>query len=1465
MTAATLLVLLGTLRTDAVQCSIATRITKEINDRYSIPASVGRVEVFSINEIALKDVLLLDLNGDTVLHTNEARAHLDTRQLFNGKIRINTASLASPRIKLNKETPDSALNIQYILDIFDNGEKRESKIDLRLNQLTVYDGKFTYDILSTAPDTTLFTPNHIAIDKLGCNISLKRLDKEGFDLFIRSISGEERCGLRLQQLRARARMENNILRIANLEAETSESKLFAEQITIDLSNGIEAWNAQGAALCERFSANDLAPFITLPPVEIPDITFGINGFCNADSLNATLAAQTHNSSLTFRGKATLNSPFTKEREGDLTIYECTASAHFIEKLLATTGKQNSVARLLGSTSVTGELKLKENVIDASAAIRCLSGELDASGRMTPDGQYSLQAVCSNLKLGNITGIAGLEGCNLVANANGNIQNPGNVANIDGEIKELTYNHYTYAPITFSGLYANKEFKASLETNDSNAHLKANARYTPANNTFRVTAKADSIKPYNLALTTEDKEQSYSFSLNGELIGYNKGKKIANLKIDNFKLTDKNDSTFIRNLYISDNNTGDERIFVFTSDFARASIYGNFEFPDIVQSLKNAVRRHMPVLADAKNRKWKKTHNNFYYDANITNSKAFTHILGLPITINEPSYIKGVFNDDGNNHTIDASINNISLRGKPIRSIGISGKSNEKYFDFNAQIQRPTGKKKRTDNKEISKDISNDIVIRLNANIANNKIKSIVDLNDFKREQELRGMVRIDADLSKDNDERLKLNAKVYEDSILHKNNVWHISEGEVSGYLDKLTARNINLYSKSQSLQIEGNIGRTQEDSLKVYTKGLNLGTIFDLINFRILKFDGKATGTAYVTGVLSSPNAAGRFNVENFHLDGGPMGRADVFAGWDNNKKSILLDIDLYNDKNVRSNVSGFLSQANDTITLMIDANEVNVAFLNHKLKAFLVDSRGTGTGKVHLHGSWRAVDFDGAVAMHCSTKVKATNVRYHFMGDSIKFSKGAITFDNARVHDRNGNYGALSGSINHKNLSNWTCHLTARADNLLVYDTEDFGSLPFYGTAYGIGTASITSGNNGFELKADMATAPNSRFYYNSNVTSGARDNSFVTFTDNSKAGKSTAAPVADTNKTYSTTASKMTLDFMLDINENLELKIYTNLQNDDYLILNGTGPVNAVYNDRTGFNMKGRLDLARGAYKFTIQDIFTKTFEIAKGGSIALNGDPFKAQLNLRAKYLVPSASLSDLTTEIAKRKSVKVNCIMDITGSLQSPELKFDLELPEGNEEERELLSSIASTPDQKNMQFIYLLGVGKFYTFDASNAQASDINSSSAVESIISNTITGQINNMLGKIINNDNWDISGNFSTSERGWNSMEVEGMLRGRLLNNRLLINGNLGYRENPIANRNVIGDFELQWLLSPKENWSIKAYSKTNDRYFSKTDLTTQGIGTSIRFDFNRWKWWGNKKKKGLSKASEEQKEQNIEDKR
>jgi hypothetical protein len=74
---------------------------------------------------------------------------------------------------------------------------------------------------------------------------------------------------------------------------------------------------------------------------------------------------------------------------------------------------------------------------------------------------------------------------------------------------------------------------------------------------------------------------------------------------------------------------------------------------------------------------------------------------------------------------------------------------------------------------------------------------------------------------------------------------------------------------------------------------------------------------------------------------------------------------------------------------------------------------------------------------------------------------------------------------------------------------------------------------------------------------------------------------------------------------------------------------------------------------------------------------------------------------------------------------------------------------------------------------------------------------------------------------------------------LNNRLLINGNFGYRENPMANTNFVGDFVAEWLVNRSGDIRLKAYNETNDRYYTKTNHTTQGIGIVFKKDFSRWR--------------------------
>jgi hypothetical protein len=135
-----------------------------------------------------------------------------------------------------------------------------------------------------------------------------------------------------------------------------------------------------------------------------------------------------------------------------------------------------------------------------------------------------------------------------------------------------------------------------------------------------------------------------------------------------------------------------------------------------------------------------------------------------------------------------------------------------------------------------------------------------------------------------------------------------------------------------------------------------------------------------------------------------------------------------------------------------------------------------------------------------------------------------------------------------------------------------------------------------------------------------------------------------------------------------------------------------------------------------------------------------------------------------------------------------------------------------------------------------------------------------LNNMLSQVIDNQNWNVGTNLTTGEKGWSDVEAEAILSGRLLNNRLIINGNFGYRENTMRNTNFVGDFEAIWLLTKNGEFRLRGYNQTNDRYFTKSTLTTQGIGIMYKKDFMNWKelvdWFLRRRKNRSSKQKEKE---------
>mgnify|MGYP002988887716 FL=1 len=189
------------------------------------------------------------------------------------------------------------------------------------------------------------------------------------------------------------------------------------------------------------------------------------------------------------------------------------------------------------------------------------------------------------------------------------------------------------------------------------------------------------------------------------------------------------------------------------------------------------------------------------------------------------------------------------------------------------------------------------------------------------------------------------------------------------------------------------------------------------------------------------------------------------------------------------------------------------------------------------------------------------------------------------------------------------------------------------------------------------------------------------------------------------------------------------------------------------------------------------------------------------------------LSDLQLgQSFKRNNIRVNCLMDINGTPESPQVTFGLDLPTLSADAQQMVRSVINSQEDMNQQVLYLLAVGRFYTQGANNAlqeQQAQSQTSLAMQSLLSGTLSQQINSVLSNVVRSDNWSFGANISTGDEGFNNAEYEGLLNGRLLNNRLLINGEFGYRDNAATdNASFIGDFDIRYLFTP--TGSLAVYS-------------------------------------------------------
>ena len=1416
------LLLIVLMHLPSVQTFLGKEVAEALADKFGTKVEVGKVNLGFFNRIIIDDVMMYDQQGDSLIYASRLSAKIDYMAATQGKISVSSAQIFGLRANLYRQTAKSPANFQFVLDSLASKDTTQHKpLDLHIGSLIIRRGAIAYNQRDVAPRSGVFSPQHIRVSELSSHILLNHVTDNSIDMLLKKLSFKDESGFKLQSLHFKLQADRQ-------KATLKEFRLLMPRSELVLDDLKATYRFEGKRFIPeslRFKGGIQQSKITFADVaslvpalrHFDDAVFVSSRFSgtaksiSVPSLNLRTGSGSFN--LQARGSYSHASSHPAWNADIANLNLSPAGVEFLAENLGSKVKIPKEIQHLGTIHLTGKAKGYEKVLSAKGNIETDAGNISLQAVKNDDRikasvdtrGVNLGRILDNRKLGTV--VAKID-------AHGTMKHifaKGNIARFD-------YGNYNFHNIEIDGDYDMKTLRGTASIADPNVNLSVKGDYHLGSRLYALDAAINHLRPTVLGMKMHD--PSYSLD----------------------------------NISISANNKGKEGHLDIEAPFVSLYARGQYDLTTIYGSIMRLVADKLPTIPGI-SKHAAKGYNDFTLQANITSAEVLQRMFGLPLSLSLPVHINGNISDAEKNVNLYINAPNFSWDGSAFHDANIELNTIGDSLRMEARISQGLPYEKAP-------------VYRLRAAAADNNLSTLLYYANQSSKLPITGKIDARTQFFTSDNGATGVHVTVNPSEIMLGEKKWLLNPADIIYRKNELTVDMLNFSHGDQHIIINGKATPQATDSIVADLKDVDVAYILNLVNFHSVDFAGKASGKAVVKSIFQTPEAYANLDVKDFVFENGPLGTLHAKAAYDNQEGQINIDATAEDGPEHLTVINGYVSPKRNYIDLGIEAHNTSLKFMENFCGSFLNNVEAWCKGKLNVVGDLKNINLVGDVVAHGRMHMKQlgtdytfNHLRAHAIPDDIQFEGDSI-YD-SHYNGKHSHFALIRGGIHHKHLTRLSYDLDIDANNFLGFDTHEFGDDTFYGTVFATGTVGIHGKSGETIIDIDATPEPHSIFVYNVASPDAISAGSFIHWNDATPYIYRPYSPDSDKDKkkdSSSDFSSDMRINFLVNTNPNLTLKLMMDDQTGDYITLNGNGVIRANYYNKGGLDMFGNYVVDHGQYKLTIQNIIKKDFDFQPGGTIAFGGDPYNAPLNLQAKYTVNGVPLSDLSIGRSfSSNNIRVDCLMDITGTPGAPKVDFSMDLPTVNSDAKQMIYSVINSQEEMNQQVLYLLGIGRFYTQTKNNQTSEDASQQSqtslAMQSLLSGTISQQINNVLSSFVNSSNWNFGANISTGNEGFNNAEYEGILSGRLLNNRLLFNGQFGYRDNANATQSFIGDFDLRYLIFPNGNLSIHVYNQTNDRYFTRNSLNTQGVGLIMKKDFFNLRDLLGIKKKSKDKEKED----------
>jgi len=1402
---------------------------KELGELLGANVGIDKLRILPFSRLELERISV-DCAGDTLLQADVLNAGISLRNLLlRGRIVITDVEIMGPYVNLWRTTPQSPLNAQPIIDrLKGNGEKKQSQFNISVHTVVVRAGRLAYNVISE-PDRIEFDPNHISINELRADITAPRICNDNIVVSLKRLNFSEKSGLVLRNMSVDIEYTPDCIEVKGLRINLPHSQLTFADTKVNPAKETGHIADIIVKHDSHIAPGDLAALIPQLAALPTPFRFSCTAELFSDSLSLRSLKLESSEHLALTASATASRQSASIPGLDVrTRGEDIASiANAFHPLPTSTTK---LLGQLGLISFSGSATWrKPDGVEAKGLLGSDIGSVEIDARLQ-SGRLSGVANANGLDLGTLLPDNQLGIVTLTADFD--------AAKTDGQadlfVDALEWRGHTFTDLSADIQFHDKTFNGVIALDDSllQADVIANLNLTPGAYNAYVDADIAHLNLHGLGLSKKYENYTLGCNINADFNACELTRPTGTLEISDFNFRNNvGEGMRLATVELNADLQSPEQHITLGSDLIDADIHGQIGLKSLPAAVNNLLTEALPQYFTPHETD-SLTVNDFEFKATIKETSPVFAFVKLPVTPLYPVNLSGMFNQHENSAAINLSAPYLRQGNKLIHAVSLSAMlGNETTLSAHADIPSKQG----------------DMGLNLSASMTDGLGHLAADWK---------------VDCPEDYSGKIGLTVcpmqhgadiNILPGELVFNNATWDIEPAFIGIRNGAAVVHDVNITRPGQEATISGVVSADIADHLSVKLNNIDLDYVFDTLELGpALMFGGTATGTVHGSGLLGSEAVlqTNDLYVHNFSYGGCVMGNAHIKSNWNNETRGVEIHANVPGPvANGVTVVDGVIFPMSEELEFTFKATHSPVGFLRPLMSTFASDVDGTASGWCHLFGNFKNVDLEGEMrAENFAMSIGFTGVTY-FAEDSIHIRPGIIEIPGITLRDASGHTALFQGELRHKYFKNSSFDFrVSNARSLLVYDMPATAETPWYGKVRGTGSVNISGIPGYVKISAAMATAPGTDFAFSLNDSEQAAEYNFLTFRDATPADTTdSVSPVPGSPELDKIMLAKLArqqeraltsnydFDFQIDVTPEAKMTLVMDPTAGDKITAFGSGHVGILYGSgNDDLRMYGDYRIARGDYNFSLQDIILKNFSIRDGSEVSFYGDPLDANLNIAAIYQL-NANLSDLDESFlndkeVQRTNVPVYAVLNVNGSIQDPQISFDIDFPTLSSDVKRKVASIVSTDEMMNRQIIYLLALNRFYTPDYMTATKGN-----ELVSVASGTISSQLSNILGQL--SDKISVAPSVRSDAGDFSDVEFDVALSSTLLNNRLLLNGNFGYRDKALNNNQFIGDFDIEYLLSRTGNWRLKAYNHFNDRnFYVKTALTTQGIGIVFKHDFD-----------------------------